>query len=338
MFRRWWAALVAPWLLLVFACSANDATALRLGYFPNVTHATALVGLEQGLFAKELEASGRTLAPSSFNAGPAAIEALLSGALDASYIGPNPTINAHVRSHGAALRVIAGATSGGAFLVVRPEIDDAQALRGKTVASPQLGGTQDVALRTWLSGQGLKTDPQGGGDVSIAPQENAQILESFVAGQLAGAWVPEPWATRLVLEGGGKILVDEATLWPEGRYVTTHLVVRTEMLRDRPAEVDALLRAHVAATQWIAEHPSEAQAAVIDGIERATGKRISSEIVAKAWPHLEFTHDPVPSSLRRSAADAEAVGLLKLEGADLDALYELAPLRKILAENGAKAP
>jgi NitT/TauT family transport system substrate-binding protein len=337
MFRRWWAALVAPWLLVVVACSSSDAQSLRLGYFPNVTHATALVGLEQVLFAKELEAAGQGLAPSSFNAGPAAIEALLSGALDASYIGPNPTLNAHVRSKGAALRVVAGATSGGAFFVVAPTIASAEDLRGKTVASPQLGGTQDVALRKWLAEQGLKTDPQGGGDVSIAPQENAQILESFVAGTIAGAWVPEPWATRLVVEGKGKVLVDEGTLWPEGRYVTTHLVVRAELLRDRPAEVEALLRAHVAATQWIAEHPAEAQAAVIAGIERATGKKIAADIVAQAWPHLEFTHDPIASSLHRSAADAEAVGLLALEGADLDALYDLAPLQRVLAARGVPA-
>ena len=188
---------------------------------------------------------------------------------------------------------------------------------GRTFASPQLGGTQDVALRTWLASQGLTTDPPGGGDVSISPRDDAQILESFVAGTLAGAWVPEPWATRLVLEGGGTVLVDERTLWPEGRYVTTHLVVRAAMLSERTGDVEALLRARVAATAWMAENPAAAQAAVIDGIERATGKRISTEVLSRAWGNLEFTTDAMPASLRRSAADAEAVGLLALEGADL---------------------
>jgi len=322
-------------LLLQLACSAGDTSVLRLGYFPNVTHATAIVGLEEGMFATELQGTGRTLAPSSFNAGPSAIEALLSGALDATYIGPNPTINAHVRSRGEAVRVIAGATSGGAYFVVQPGIEGAEDLRGKTIASPQLGGTQDVALRTWLAAQGLATDPHGGGDVSISPQENAQILESFVAGTLVGAWVPEPWATRLVLEGGGKVLVDERTLWPEGRYVTTHLVVRAAMLKERAAEVDALLRGHVAATTWISEHPAQAQADVIDGIERATGKRISADVLSRAWGNLEFTTDPVRASLQRSAADAQAVGLLELEGADLDALYVLEPLARITAAGRA---
>lgn len=325
-----------PWLLLAFAwltaCGRDDANALRLGYFPNVTHASPLVGTERGTFAAELAEGGRTLSTSTFNAGPAAIEALLSGALDASFLGPNPAINGHVKSKGEALRVIAGATSGGAFLVVHPDIDDANDLRGKTVASPQLGGTQDVALRTWLAGQGLTTNPQGGGDVSIAPQENAQIFEAFQAGTIAGAWVPEPWATRLVLEAGGKVLVDEATLWPDGRYVTTHLVVRREYLEQQPEAVDALLRAHVETTAWIVANPKDAQAAVIAGIEKITGKKLSAEVVAQAWPHLEFTTDPLQDSLRRSADDAVKVGLLSLDGVDLAKLYELAPLSRAQQE------
>jgi NitT/TauT family transport system substrate-binding protein len=315
------------------ACGNDDASVLRLGYFPNVTHAAALVGVERGTFASELGEAQRTLATSTFNAGPAAIEALLSGALDASYIGPNPAINGHVKSKGDALRVIAGATSGGAFFIVKPEIASAADLAGKTVASPQLGGTQDVALRTWLAGQGLKTDPQGGGDVSIAPQENAQIFESFQAGTIVGAWVPEPWATRLVVEAGGKVLVDEATLWPAGRYVTTHLVVRREFLAAQPAAVDALLRAHVETTAWIVANPKDAQLAVLAGIQQITGKKLSAEVVAQAWPHLEFTTDPLQDSLRRSADDAVKVGLLDLAGVELDQLYELAPLERARKES-----
>lgn len=333
--RRAWLVLAMAWLA---ACARNDESALRLGFFPNVTHAAALVGTERGTFATELAAGQRTLQTSTFNAGPAAIEALLSGALDASYLGPNPAINGHVKSKGEALRVVAGATSGGAFLVVHPDIDDADDLRGKTVASPQLGGTQDVALRTWLAGEGLQTDPQGGGDVSIAPQENAQILEAFQAGSIAGAWVPEPWASRLVLEAGGKVLVDESTLWPGGRYVTTHLVVRREYLEAQPEAVAALLRAHVDTTAWIVANPAEAQAAVIAGIHGITGKEISAEVVAHAWPHLEFTTDPLQDSLLRSAEDATKVGLLDKGGVELGTLYELAPLERALAERKDAKP
>jgi sulfonate transport system substrate-binding protein len=329
---RLWLVFALASLAWLAACGRDDASTLRLGYFPNVTHAAPLVGTERGTFAAELDKAQRMVSTSTFNAGPAAIEALLSGALDASYLGPNPAINGHVKSKGDALRVVAGATSGGAFFVVHPDIDDADDLRGKTVASPQLGGTQDVALRTWLAGEGLTTSLEGGGDVSIAPQENAQILEAFQAGSIAGAWVPEPWATRLVLEAGGKVLVDESTLWPNGRYVTTHLVVRREYLEQQPEAVAALLRAHVETTAWIVANPKDAQAAVIAGIEKVTGKKLSTELVATAWPHLEFTTDPLQDSLRRSADDAVSIGLLKLDGVDLATLYELGPLQRALAE------
>src|SRR4051812_3564106 len=174
------------------------ATTVRLGYFPNVTHATALVGVESGIFKTAL--GPNTLETKTFNAGPAAIEALFSGALDATYVGPNPAINAHVQSGGEAIRIISGATSGGALLVVKSSINTPADLKGKKIASPQRGGTQDVALRFWLKDNNLKADLEGGGDVSIVPQENAQTLETFRSNQIDGAWVPEPWATRLVQE------------------------------------------------------------------------------------------------------------------------------------------
>ena len=204
----------------------GEKVTLRLGYFNNITHAPAIVGLEKGIFADKLGA-GVTLSPSVFNAGPAAVEAVFSGAIDATFVGPNPAINAYAKSNGQAVRIVSGATSGGAFLIVNPSITKAADLKGKKIASPQLGNTQDVALRSWLKDQGLKTDTQGGGDVNIVPQDNAQALEAFKAGTIAGAWEPEPWATRMVQEGKGKVLVDEKTLWPGGRFVTTQLMVRT---------------------------------------------------------------------------------------------------------------
>lgn len=306
---------------------------LRLGYFPNLTHATALAGMETGIFAKALGPRVE-LKPAVFNAGPAAIEAIFSGALDASYIGPNPAINAHVRSKGEAIRIIGGAASGGAALVVQPDITETGALRGKKVASPQLGGTQDVALRMWLRGKGLRTDPQGGGDVSIAPQENAQTLEAFRAKQIAGAWVPEPWATRLVQEGGGKVLVDERDLWPGGRFVTTHLIVTTKLLKDRPDIVGALLRGHVEATSFVTTQTAQAQQAVNQGLERLTGRGIAADVLTAAWKNITFTNDPVAESLRKSAVDAETLGLLKLEGVRLETIYDITLLNQVLRGAG----
>jgi NitT/TauT family transport system substrate-binding protein len=301
-------------------------TTVRLGYFPNVTHATAIVGVESGIFKSALGAN--TLETKTFNAGPAAVEALFSGALDATYIGPNPTINAHVQSGGEAVRIISGATSGGALLVVKPSINGPADLKGKKIASPQRGGTQDVALRYWLKSNNLKADLEGGGDVSIVPQENAQTLETFRSNQIDGAWVPEPWATRLVQEGGGKVLLDERTLWPEGKFVTTQLIVRTKFLKEHPDAVHKLVEGQVQANELVNANPAEAQRLVNQGITNLTGKGMADAVLQASWKNLEFTNDPIASSLTVSADHATAVGLL--EKVNLKGIYDLSVLNSVL--------
>jgi NitT/TauT family transport system substrate-binding protein len=309
----------------------DDSVTLRLGFFPNVTHAPALVGVEGGLFEDNL-GSNVTLETSTFTAGPEAVEAIFSDALDVSYIGPNPAINAFAQSGGEAVRIISGAASGGAYLVVNPDIEKPRDLEGKTIATPQLGNTQDVALRTYLKDKGFETDTTGGGEVSILPQDNAQTLELFRSGDIDGAWVPEPWATRLIDEGGGKILVDEADLWPGGRYVTTHVIVRTEFLEENPDVVKQFLEGQVAANDLIADDPEQAQELVGEAIEELTGKPIAPELVAASFENIEFTNDPVASSLRESAKNAEAAGLL--EPVDLDGIYSLKLLNQVLRTVG----
>ncbi len=331
------AVAVAVLALLTAACggggslssgpeSAGAPTTVRLGYFPNVTHATALVGVESGIFKSALGPD--TLAVKTFNAGPAAVEALFSGALDAAYIGPNPAINAHVQSRGEAIRIVSGATSGGASLVVRPSITGPADLRGKKLATPQRGGTQDVALRHWLKANALKADLEGGGDVSIVPQENAQTLETFRSGQIDGGWVPEPWATRLVQEGGGKVLVDERALWPEGRFVTTHLIVRTKFLKDRPDAVRRLVEGQVQANDLVNANPAEAQRLVNQAITSVTGRGIAPGVLEASWRNLEFTNDPIASSLTVSADHATEVGLL--DKVNLKGIYDLTLLNQVL--------
>jgi NitT/TauT family transport system substrate-binding protein len=312
---------------------SSGSVTLHLGYFPNITHATALVGVSKGIFAKDLGPKVK-LKTAIFSAGPAAVEAIFSGSLDATYVGPNPAINAWQKSHGQAIRIIAGATSGGAALVVKAAINSAADLKGKKVATPQLGNTQDVALRAWLKRQGLKTDPQGGGDVSVLPQENAQTLETFRAGQIDGAWVPEPWASRLVIEGKGKVLVDEATLWPQGQYLTTELIVRTAFLKDHPDVVEGLLKGHVEATKYVNDHPTEAQQTVNAAITQLTGKGLSAAVISSAWKNLQFTNDPLVSTLRKEAADAEAVGLL--QKVDLTGIVDVKKLNKVLGSVGER--
>ena len=305
---------------------AEAPVTVRLGYFPNVTHATAIVGVESGIFKNALGPD--TLQTQTFNAGPAAVEALFSGALDASYMGANPAINAYAQSNGEAIRIISGATSGGALLVVKPSINGPADLKGKKVASPQRGGTQDVALRSWLRDNNLKTDLEGGGDVSIVPQDNSQTLETFRSGQIDGAWVPEPWATRLVQEGGGKILVDERTLWPQGQFVTTQLVVRTKFLKDHPDAVRRLLVGQVQADDLVNSDPAQAQRLVNQGITNLTGKGMSDSVLQAAWKNMQFTDDPIASSLTVSADHARSVGLL--DKVDLKGIYDLTLLNQVL--------
>jgi NitT/TauT family transport system substrate-binding protein len=349
MRRRVIVVLALAALVVAGACGKDDKTnassggsdstkvaeqvTLRLGYFPNVTHATAIVGVEKGIFAKAL-GSAVKLETSTFNAGPAATEALLSKSIDATYIGPNPAINAFVKTKGG-IKIISGATSGGAALVVKPSISSAAQLKDKKIASPQVGNTQDVALRSWLATKGLKTDTAGGGDVHIVAQENSQTLDTFKAGQIDGAWVPEPWVSRLVQEGGGKVLVDEKTLWPDGEFVTTHLIVRTEFLSQHRDVIKKLLEGQVEANEYLASNGTEAQTVVNTGIEKITGKKLADGVIAAAFKSLTFTDDPIASSLKTSADHAVAAGLL--EKPDLTGIYDLTLLNQVLDAAGKPA-
>ena len=273
----------------------------------------------------------------TFGSGTDAIEAVLTGALDLTFIGPNPAIIAHHRSGGEAVRIVSGSTTGGARLVVRPNITSIDDLRGTTLASPSLGSTQDVALRSWLLGNNLVTDLDGGGDVSILPQQNATTLEAFVGGLIDGAWVPEPWATRLVDEGGGIVLVDEADLWPEtgGRFVTTHLIVRTEFLAEHPDLVKAVIAGLVDAIDLIDADPTAAETDVVSQIEAISGSAPSASVISRSLANLQFGLDPIATSLVRSAADARSVGLL--DDVDLTGIYDLSLLNEVLTERG-RAP
>jgi NitT/TauT family transport system substrate-binding protein len=308
--------------------TTGDATAdtVRLGYFANVTHAPAIVGVEEGLFAQKL--GDTQLETSTFNAGPEAVEALFADALDITFIGPNPAINAFAQSDGEAIRIVSGSTSGGAFLVVNQDINAPEDLAGKTLATPQLGNTQDVALRAWLKEEGYETDTAGGGDVSIKPQANADTLTAFQSGDIDGAWVPEPWATRLIQEGNGKVLVDEADLWPNGQFVTTHVIVRTKFLEQYPGTVKAILDGELAALDFIATNAAEAKTVTNAGIERITGKPLPQQVIDASWDNLEFTADPIASSLVKSAEDAVEAGLL--DPVELDGIYDLAILNEQL--------
>jgi NitT/TauT family transport system substrate-binding protein len=337
--RRRFRGLISIGIALIGACTLHaclggqrtNSNELRLGYFPNLTHATALAGVEKSLFEEKL--GGRaTFKTFAFNSGPQAVEAVFSSAIDATYIGPSPAVNAFVRSRGKAARIVAGATSGGASLVVAPEISSPSDLRGKKLATPQLGNTQDVALRTWLANQGLKTDVRGGGDVSVVNQASAEALESFRSGAVSGAWLPEPWASRLIIEGKGKSLVNEAELWPDGRFATTLLLVRKDFLDDRRPLVRALVEGHLAATSFVNADANEAKRTVNHRLEKMTGKALADGVINMAWDNLTFTYDPVASSVRTSAANAKKLRLL--DDADLDGIFDMSILNELLTTSG----
>jgi NitT/TauT family transport system substrate-binding protein len=310
---------------------ADAEQTLRLAYLANLTHAPAVFALERKLIANAI-GSDVKLTSHVFHAGPEIVQALFSGDIDIAYVGPNPAINAYQKSGHAAVRIIAGATSGGAALVVDRAITGPEALRGKKLASPQLGNTQDVALRAWLRERGLKADLHGGGDVAILPQENAQALEAFRAHRIDGAWVPEPWASRLVLEGKGHVLVDEATLWPDGRYATTVVLARTEYLTAHREVVDRFLRAHVAAIAGLQDDPAGASRVVNAGLARITGKALGDDLLRTAWGRLAFTPDPLVATLARSAARAKDAGLLP--DADIGGIADLGSLNGVLRQLG----
>jgi NitT/TauT family transport system substrate-binding protein len=305
-------------------------TTVRLGYFPNITHAPAIVGVEKGFFQQELGQSH--LQTSTFNAGPEAVDALFADSIDAAFVGANPAINAFQKSNGEAIRVVAGSTSGGAGLVVKPSITSANDLKGKKIATPQLGNTQDVALRAFLKSKGLTTDTSGGGDVSIVPQANADTLTQFGSGDIDGAWVPEPFFSRLQQESGGKVLVDEKALWPDGKFVTTQLIVATRFLKDHPDAVLALIKGEADAIKFIADNPTDAQKITNDGIAKITGKPLKEAIVTAAFTNMTFTLDPLPVALKKSAQDAYDVGLLK--DTKLDGIYDLTLVNEVLKAAG----
>ena len=305
---------------------------VRVGHFPNITHSQPLIGKSQRWFEKAMAPEAR-IEWRTFNAGPSAIEALFAGAIDLTYIGPNPAISGYVRSQGEALRVVAGATSGGAALVVRADagINKPEDFRGKKIASPQLGNTQDVALRAWLQSHKLRPREKGG-DVQVIPIANPDQLTLFLKKEIDAAWAPEPWASRLVREANGRIFLDERDLWPSGQFVTTYLIVSTKFLQRHGALLKKWLRAHVELTDWINANLNEAKRILNQQIQKETGKPLPAAVLEDSFSRLRITYDPVRSSLFTSARWAFDAGLLGRERPDLSGLYDLSVLNEVLRE------
>jgi NitT/TauT family transport system substrate-binding protein len=327
--------LLSHVLGLSVALSAQVAE-IRVGAFPNITHAQPMVGKANGWFEKAMGPNVK-IQWQSFNAGPSAIEAIFAGSLDMTYIGPNPAINGYVRSNGEALRIIAGATSGGAALVVRSDsgINNPEDFHGKRIASPQMGNTQDVALRAWLKSQGLKTRVKGG-DVEVIPVANPDQLTLFLKKEIDAAWAPEPWASRLVHEANGRLFMDERMLWPNGQFLTTGLVVSTNFLNSHPDLVKKWLKAHVELTNWINGHVPEAKQLLNQQIQKETGKALGADVLNDSFGHMQVTYDPLRGPLLRAAQSAFDAGFLGRQMPDLSKIYDLTLLNQVLTEEGKK--
>ncbi|WP_367130713.1 MULTISPECIES: aliphatic sulfonate ABC transporter substrate-binding protein [Streptomyces] len=311
-----------------------SADTVRIGYFPNITHATPLVGEQEGLIQKELGGTG--LRSTTFNAGPSEIEALNAGSIDIGWIGPSPAINGYVKSKGKSLRIISGSASGGVKLVVDPKkISSLDDVKGKRIATPQKGNTQDVAFLNWIATKGWKVDPQSGkGDVSVVRTDNKVTPDAFKSGSVDGAWVPEPTASKLVSEGG-KVLLDESELWPGGKFVITNVIVSQKFLDAHPDVVEAVLRGSVKTNAWIKAEPEKAKASANAALKKLSGKELPAEILDPAWKSIEVLDDPLAASLDAEAGHAVKAGLL--EKPDLAGVYDLTLLNKVLKAEGRPA-
>lgn len=305
---------------------------IRAGHFPDIVHSQAMIGKARGTF-------GQILGPKVkidwklFNAGPSAIEALFAGELDISYIGPNPAINGYIKSKGEALRIVCGAASSGAGLVVRKDagINRMEDFHGKKIATPQLGNTQDVACRSWLKENGFVLTEKGG-DVQVIPVRNPDQLTLFLKKEIDAAWTKEPWVSRLIIEGNGKLFLDEKSLWPDGKFVTAHIIVSKIFLKQHRELVKQWIQAHVEISDWITSHPSEAKEVVNGEIKKITGKALPLKVLDDAFSRTALTYDPIKNSLLKSAERAYESGFLGKQKPDLSSIYDLSLLNEVLEE------
>ncbi|MDP2922981.1 MAG: ABC transporter substrate-binding protein [Candidatus Omnitrophota bacterium] len=326
--------LLSLTVLFISAKSFAKENTIRIGYFPNITHSQAVVGVAKGVFQKHLGDKVK-IEVKMFNAGPSVIEALFAGELDLAYIGPNPAINGYIKSQGEALCIIAGATSGGAGLVVRKDsgINKIRDFHGKKIASPQLGNTQDVALRAWLKNNGFILKEKGG-DTQVIPLANPDQLTLFLKKEIDGAWTVEPWVSRLIQQGDGRLFLDESSLWPNGEFVTANIIVNKKFLKEHRDLVKKFIAAHIEMTQWINDNLEESKKIINSELKRIIGKSLPPQVIDQAFSRLKVTYDPIKTSLLTSAKWAFEQGFLGKTFPDLSGIYDLSILNEILSEKG----
>jgi NitT/TauT family transport system substrate-binding protein len=331
---------------LGFENADTKSNLLRIGYFPNLNHAPAIIQQELDKY----HFGNITISSVSFTSERAIIEALYEENIDAAYVNPSTIMDSLIILGNQDFRIISGLTSGGVSFVVRNDsgIESVNDLGGKTFASPQLGNPQDVALRKYLTNNGFDTF-ENGGNISVVGLNPGDLIAQFQNKEIDGAWVPEPIPTILKQQANGKIFVDEKDLWPDGKYVTGNIIVRTDYLMENPEVIKKFLEAHVNETSWINErlldinlnvdtnNKSKIISAFNSGLENITGKTYPYQQLTDALSEIEFTTNPLPNSLIKIVKDKQGLGLIKLGSnwnENIDEIYDLTLLNEVLHERG----
>ena len=310
--------------VLIVSVTSNDESnenKIRIAYFPNIGHAIPIVGMENGFFQNSL-GDQITIETRVFDSGPQAIESLFGNSIDLAYVGPGPAINGFLNSENHNVKILAGAASGGASFIVHPdsEINFASDFAGKKIAAPQIGNTQDVSLRHYLSENGLRTAEKGG-SVIVYNIANPDIYTLFAKGDIDGAWIPEPWATILVTELNGKRLFHEEDLWPNQEFASVLLIANADFVEKNPESIIDLLKSHHETATWINQNPIETRIIFNNFLNSHLGQSLSDDIVDVALSNIVITADPLPDSVYSFAEKANALGYLGRNGYDLSGIF-----------------
>ena len=317
------AGLILTFTIGITLNSSDDSneTKLRIAYFPNIGHAIPIVGMEKNFFETGV-GNATKIETSVFDSGPQAIESLFANSVDLAYVGPGPAINGFLNSENNNVKILAGAASGGASFIVHPksEITSASDFAGKKIAAPQIGNTQDVSLRHYLSENGLKSAEKGG-SVIVYNIPNPDIYTLFVKGDIDGAWVAEPWATILETELNGKRLFHEEELWPNNEFASVLLIANVNYVEANPMLVANLIDSHQKTADWINENPVETRDIFNDFLNSHLGQSLSDDVVDVALSNLLITYDPLPDSIHSFAEKANTLGYLGRNGYDLSGIF-----------------
>lgn len=308
-------------VILVNSDETRHENKIRVAYFPNINHAVPIIGMEKGIFQDQI-GNNTVIEPMLFDAGPQVIESIFAGSIDIAYVGPGPAINGFLKSENHNVKILSGAASGGASFIVHPnsKINSVADFGGKRIAAPQIGNTQDISLRSYLSENGLKPAEKGG-SVIVLNIPNPDIYTLFAKGDIDGAWVPEPTATILVQQLNGTRLFNEEDLWPENKFASVLLIAREDYVRQNPEVINKWLEAHKQTVDWINSNPEQTRIIFIQFMKKETGKSLSDKLVDESLSNLEITSDPIVSSIHTFAKRADSLGYLGRHGYSLDGIF-----------------